>query len=77
MMLDGAAAPEIGRDIFRRRRQAKLRRRIVGPQRAALGAQRTVQRVTPVGASLTSNCVWPQWQLPLIGTIGSFPNDPV
>jgi hypothetical protein len=28
-----------------------------------------VQRVTPDGASLTSNCVLPQWQLPLIATI--------
>ena len=37
MMFDGAAAPQIGRDIFRRRRQAKLRRGIIGPQRAPLG----------------------------------------
>ena len=41
MMFDGAAAPPIGRDIFRRRRQAKLCGRIVGPQRAAFRAQRT------------------------------------
>jgi hypothetical protein len=34
-----------------------------------------VQRVTEADASLTSNCVWPQWQLPLIGTIRSFPID--
>jgi hypothetical protein len=30
-----------------------------------------VQRVTPVGASLTSNCVLPQWQLPLMAMIPS------
>jgi len=35
------------------------------------GALEQVQRVTPGGASLTSNCVWPQWQLPLIGTMRS------
>jgi hypothetical protein len=32
-------------------------------------------RVTSDGASFTSNCVLPQWQLPLIGTTGSFPSD--
>jgi hypothetical protein len=34
-----------------------------------------VHRVTSDGASLTSNCVLPQWQLPFIGTTGSFSSD--
>jgi hypothetical protein len=39
-----------------------------------LAQSEQVQRVTPVGASLSSNCVLPQWQLPLIATIRSFSN---
>jgi hypothetical protein len=32
-----------------------------------LAQSEQVQRVTLAGASVTSNCVSPQWQLPLIG----------
>src|SRR6202521_374967 len=40
MVFDGTAAPSIGRNFLLRRGQAKLRRRVVRPQRAALGAER-------------------------------------
>lgn len=41
MMSYGAGLPPLGRDVLLRRGQAKLRRRVIGPQRTALGAQRT------------------------------------
>src|SRR6202023_865193 len=40
MVFDGTAAPSVGRNFLLRRGQAKLRRRVVCPQRAALGAER-------------------------------------
>ncbi len=74
MMFDGAAAPLIGRIVLGRRCQAELRRQAQSAPR--LEQSEHVQLVTPVGASVTSNSVLPQWQLPLIATLRSLPNWP-
>src|SRR5262249_20774444 len=41
MMLDGLAAPETGRDVLGRCDQVELCRLVIGPQRPALGTDRT------------------------------------
>src|SRR5262245_15790106 len=41
IVFDGLCPPLIGRHLFLRRGQAKLRRRVVGPQCPAFRAQRT------------------------------------